>query len=120
PFTQAGHHRSGKQQELQRVGMQKALFSSPAAALESTRKRIDLLRKNTPTTDESAEIAGLVAFAGALERIDKPAFSKYRRLRRRLQDPAFGWSPTNATDRLGLFSERLETLRWLERELTKD
>ena len=63
PFTQAGQHRAGKQQELQRVGMQKALFSSPAAALESTRKRIDLLRKNTPTADESAEVAGLTAFA---------------------------------------------------------
>ena len=41
PFTQGGEHRAGKQQELQRVGMQKALFSSPAAALESTLKRID-------------------------------------------------------------------------------
>ena len=66
PFTQAGQHRAGKQQELQRVGMQKALFSSPAAAVESTRKRIDLLRKNTPTADESAEVAGLLAFAEAL------------------------------------------------------
>jgi hypothetical protein len=35
PFTQKGEHHSGKQQELQRVGMQKALFSSPAAALDS-------------------------------------------------------------------------------------
>lgn len=120
PFTQAGQHRAGKQQELQRVGMQKALFSSPAAALESTRKRIDLLRKNTPTADESAEVAGLTAFAEALERIDKPAFSKYQRLKRRLKEPSLGWSPTNGTDRLVVFSERLETLRWLERELTTD
>jgi superfamily II DNA or RNA helicase len=120
PFTQSGQHRAGKQQELQRVGMQKALFSSPAAALESTRKRIELLRKDTPTLDESAEVAGLIAFAGALERIDKPAFSKYQRLKRRLQDPSFGWSPANATDRLVLFSERLETLRWLESELPTD
>ena len=42
-FTQAGVHRGGKQQELQRVAMQKAIFSSPFAALESTHKRIHLL-----------------------------------------------------------------------------
>ena len=120
PFTQDGQHRAGKQQELQRVGMQKALFSSPAAALESTRKRVDLLCRNTPTADESAEVAGLVVFAGALERIDKQAFSKYQRLKRHLQDPSFKWLPTNATDRIVLFSERLETLRWLEKELASD
>lgn len=49
-FTQGGQHRAGKQQELQRVGLQKGLFSSPAAALESTTKRIDLLQgKPSPT-----------------------------------------------------------------------
>src|SRR5208282_2007063 len=108
PFTQGGEHRAGKHQELQRVGMQKALFSSPAAALESTHNRIDLLRKSAPTTDESAELAELIAFSDALERIDKQAFSKYQRLKQLMQDPSFGWSPANATDRLVLFSERLE------------
>jgi hypothetical protein len=38
-FTQGGMHRGGKQQELQRVAMQKAIFSSLFAALESTNKR---------------------------------------------------------------------------------
>ena len=41
-FTQGGVHRGGKQQELQRVAMQKAIFSSPFAALESTQTRIRL------------------------------------------------------------------------------
>lgn len=76
PFTQDGQHRAGKQQELQRVGMQKALFSSPAAALESTHKRIELLCRNTPTVDESAEVAGLIKFVGTLKRIDKQALSE--------------------------------------------
>jgi len=39
-FTQGGVHKDGKQQELQRVAMQKAIFSSPFAALESTNKRL--------------------------------------------------------------------------------
>lgn len=58
PFTQGGEHRAGKQQALQRVGMQKALFSSPAAALESTLKRIGVLSKTTVTNDERKEMAG--------------------------------------------------------------
>jgi SNF2 family DNA or RNA helicase len=33
-FTQSGQHNAGRQQELQRIGLQKGLFSSPAAALE--------------------------------------------------------------------------------------
>src|SRR5690606_34624990 len=54
PFTQGGQHKAGKQQELQCIGMQKALFSSPAAALESTRKRIALLQgKASPTAEEA-------------------------------------------------------------------
>ena len=51
-FTQAGVHYGGTQQELQRVAMQKAIFSSPFAALESTHKRIQLLtRARQPTID---------------------------------------------------------------------
>ncbi|PMX90145.1 hypothetical protein, partial [Pseudomonas sp. GW460-13] len=60
PFTQGGQRKAGRQQELQRVGMQKALFSSPAAALESTTKRIKLLRgKSSPTPEELREVEGL-------------------------------------------------------------
>ena len=51
-FTQAGVHRGGKQQEQQRVAMQKAIFSSPFAALESTHTRIHLLaRARQPATE---------------------------------------------------------------------
>jgi hypothetical protein len=50
-FTQAGVRRGGKQQKLQRVAMQKAIFSSPFAALESTHTRIHLLgRARQPAT----------------------------------------------------------------------
>jgi len=121
PFTQGGDHRAGKQQELQRVGMQKALFSSPVAALESTLKRIDLLRgKAAPTGDELREVAGLSAFEGALRRIGTAAFSKYNRLKRHLQDPSFAWSPADAADRIVVFSERIETLSWLKDQFTTD
>ena len=125
PFTQSGQHKAGRQQELQRVGMQKALFSSPAAALESTQKRIKLLTdKPNATPEEQQEVDGLRVFADALQAIvgdaSAASFSKYQRLLEQLRDLAFGWTRQDPADRLVVFSERIETLRWLERQLTAD
>ncbi|MCV2363129.1 DEAD/DEAH box helicase [Paucibacter sp. DJ1R-11] len=125
PFTQGGQHKAGRQQELQRVGMQKALFSSPAAALESTLKRIKLLtEKPNATPEEQQEVDGLRVFADALQAIvgdsSAASFSKYQRLLAQLRDPAFGWTRQDQADRLVVFSERIETLRWLERQLISD
>lgn len=125
PFTQGGQRKGGRQTELQRVGMQKALFSSPAAALESTLKRMELLRgKSSPTAEEGQEVDGLDVFADALRTLvdDSKAqsFSKYQRLLQQLQSPEFGWQVNQAEDRLVIFSERIETLRWLEKQLSQD
>ncbi len=125
PFTQGGQHKAGKQQELQRIAMQKALFSSPAAALESTRKRIALLQgKSSPTPEETAEVESLRYFEETLTPLaTDPAatqFSKYQRLKQHLQSAEFGWQVKHAEDRLVIFSERIETLRWLREHLTAD
>jgi len=119
PFTQQGGRQAGRQQELQRVGMQKAIFSSPAAALESARRRIQLLtaKASGVTPDEQAEITAMKAFVDALEKIDAQRFSKFQRLVRHLRDSSFGWQPTNPSDRLVIFSERIETLEWLRRTM---
>ena len=124
-FTQGGEHRAGKQQELQRVGMQKGLFSSPRAALESTTKRMQLLQaKASPTADESNEVHGLQVLPDSLQVIttDSTAqsFSKYQRLLGHLRSAEFGWQKTDAGDRLVIFSERIETLRWLQVQLAED
>lgn len=121
PFTQGGRHTPGKQQELQRVGMQKGIFSSPFAALESTKRRIKLLsEKGSATDDEQNEVAHLKDLQTALEAIDASSFSKYQKLLNHLKDAATGWSPSNADDRLVIFSERIETLKWLESQLAQD
>jgi superfamily II DNA or RNA helicase len=121
PFTQNGQHHGGKLQELQRVGMQKALFSSPSAALESTLKRIALLKdKKSSTVDEKEEARVLDKFAQVLGAIDAASFSKYQRLLAELRDATFGWTPNDASDRLVVFSERIETLRWLSEQLSSD
>ena len=115
PFTQKGEHRAGKQQELQRVGMQKAMFSSPFAALDSTQRRISLLQgKPAITADERAEVSALQHFASALRGIDAGSFSKFQRLVQHLNGSEFNWKPSDPSDRLVIFSERLETLRWLQ------
>lgn len=118
PFTQKGEHRAGKQQELQRVGMQKAMFSSPFAALDSTERRIALLQaKPAISTDEQAEVAALEDFAASLRGIDASSFSKFQRLIQHLKSQQFKWNPADPADRLVIFSERIETLNWLKREI---
>lgn len=120
PFTQKGEHKSGKQQELQRIGMQKALFSSPYAALDSTERRIGLLNaKQDRSQDEDAEICALETFAYALRAIDAKNFSKFQKLVEHLKSKQFNWQVSDPTDRLVLFSERIETLKWLQQELPK-
>ncbi|WP_300554531.1 DEAD/DEAH box helicase [Limnohabitans sp. Rim8] len=125
PFTQNGQHKGGKQQQLQRVAMQKGLFSSPAAALESANKRIQLLQqKSAPTAEEGTEIAHLQDFIATLQPITQDAsaagFSKYQRLLAHLQSADFGWNNQDPADRLVVFSERIETLHWLQKQLAKD
>lgn len=121
PFTQGGQHRTGRQQELQRIAMQKAVFSSPAAALVSTRNRIRLLEgKPNISADEAKEVIALRELEAALEAIGLANFSKYQELRRFLTSKEFAWDRRSADDRIVIFSERLETLRWLEANLTAD
>lgn len=118
PFTQSGKYNPGKPAELQRVGMQKGMFSSPAAALESTGKRIALLSaKADVTADETIEIAALQKFADNLSQIDATHFSKYQCLLAHLQSAETNWQVNRADDRLVIFSERIETLNWLHQQL---
>lgn len=114
PFTQKGQHHGGKQQELQRIGMQKALFSSPAAALDSAEKRIELLEaKQNITESERLEILAIEAFILALREIDTTSFNKFKALSAHLHTPEFDWHPSDPEDRLVIFSERIESLHWL-------
>ncbi|MFT3801174.1 MAG: DEAD/DEAH box helicase [Burkholderiaceae bacterium] len=125
PFTQGGEHRSDHHDALQRIALQKALFSSPAAARESTIKRIELLeRKTQPTAPEQREIGALQRFVATLDSLlddtDATGFSKYQRLLTHLRSADFGWKIGEPTDRLVIFSERIETLRWLQDRLARD
>lgn len=124
-FTQSGRHNPGRPHELQRIGLQKALFSSPAAALESTLRRLDLLKgRSAPTADEAREADGLETLRAALEALvadgTARSFSRYQKLLEMLRSADFGWNKSDAADRLVIFSERLETLRWLKTQFGAD
>jgi superfamily II DNA/RNA helicase len=121
PFTQRGEHRPGLQQELQRVGAQKGLFSSPAAALVSAEKRIgNLQNQETTTAAENTEIKAQEKYIDCLQKIETSEFTKYQCLLHLLRDTEKGWNPANAKDRLVIFSERIETLNWLKENIQTD
>lgn len=121
PFTQGGQRRAGRQEELQRIGLQKAMFSSPAAALESTRNRIKLLEAKLPASvAEEKEIQALRVLDEKLSQVDAASFTRYQEMIRHLKSKDFAWEQKSPHDRLVIFTERLETLRWLKVQLSAD
>jgi superfamily II DNA or RNA helicase len=118
PFTRAGRRLEGESHELLRIGLQKALFSSPKAAATSLRNRIRTLSEQKLQTDDTrAEKTGVAHALACVEAIAPDRFSRYQRLLALLHDASYGWSPKKDDDRLVIFSERLDTLEWLRTEL---
>ena len=134
---------SPRRRDLFLVTLEKALFSSPAACIASIDQRIhrrerELARApagssavavppNDPATAPSpplaaeAEIESLRVLRAALERIGPDDYGKYRALLRAIRGgEPFTWSPRDARDRLVVFTERIETLRWLRTRLRED
>lgn len=110
----------GSGDTLFRTTLEKALFSSPMACLETVENRIDRLYEE----DEAGyqhDIQQLQSIAKRLRRIGPEQFSKYQRLLRLLNDPSgLDWDGTDPEDRLVIFSERLETLRFLREHLSSE
>lgn len=121
PFTYRGEHNAERNGQLVRIGLQKSLFSSPAAARVSVQQRINKLsRKADISEDERQEIQSLESLLLALRNVDAAHFNKYQELLNLLTSKAFGWKKTNTEDRLVIFSERIETLNWLQEQLQSD
>lgn len=119
-FTAIDQRRHGAL--LFRTTLEKALLSSPAACLESIRHRIGAIQKRADADRFEADVEALEGFRDAVERVGPEDFSKYQRLLQFLADKkkGFGWDPKKKDDRLVIFSERIETLRFLESQLTED
>ncbi|KQW61512.1 DEAD/DEAH box helicase [Variovorax sp. Root411] len=102
---------------LFRTTLEKALFSSPAACLQTLKERLRKLQaKDAAHPDIAAlsELQDLVAAIGPAE------FSKFQHLIDQLRSGAhWKWDSRDPSDRLVLFTERIETLKFLQAELSK-
>ncbi len=118
-FTQIDQQRTAGM--LFKTTLEKALFSSPAACLETVGNRIKTLRKKNEPGLEN-DVQSLEELAEVVRRISPEEFNKYEKLLKVISDPAqgFGWNGRDPLDRLVIFTERIETLRFLKEHLTRD
>lgn len=121
PFTYKGNFDPQKPGHLIRIGLQKALFSSPSACRVSVEERLKKLNAEPdPGEAIQAEINGLESLCLALTKIDDNQWTKYNAFIKLINNENFDWSKKDTDDRLVIFSERIETLRVLEEALKKD
>ncbi|MGO3296476.1 helicase-related protein [Marinobacter sp.] len=121
PFTYRGEHSQTKNGQLVRVGLQKSIFSSPAAAQTSVEQRIKKLQtRDEPSEDERLEGEYLQSLLLALRNLTPANFNKYQQLLKLLKSADYGWKKTDTQDRLVIFSERIETLHWLQGQMMAD
>jgi hypothetical protein len=107
-------------QLLFRTVLEKSLFSSPAACLETVRQRLAKLAKES-TPEAEKDRVSLAELVQTLEHIGPGEFSKYGRLLEALRPGGYlEWNPNNPADRLVIFTERLETLHFLHTNLVHD
>ncbi len=118
-FTRLDQRRTGG--KLFKTTLEKALFSSPAACLQTIHNRIGRLQKEE-SEEAAKDIQSLKELAESLQEITPNHFSKYQKLLSVIQDPlyGFGWIGKNTQDRLVIFTERIETLNFLSKHLPKD
>jgi superfamily II DNA or RNA helicase len=107
---------------LFRTLLEKSLFSSPEACASTIRRRIKRLEKKD-APEARADIAELRSLLDLVGEISPPEFSKYQLLLRMLRPGApesIGWKPRDPRDRLVVFTERRDTLRFLAGRLAAD
>ena len=107
---------SGK---LFQTSLEKALFSSPVACIKSIEARLAKLKKKY-NSYEIKDISVLEEFKSALEKITPEAFTRYQKLLELLRKQEYGWNPNDATDRVVIFTERIETMKYLAEKLRHD
>jgi len=107
----------GRAIDLFRTTIAKAIFSSPAACLETLERRIRGIENGT-ARGTPGDRDRLRALANQVAAIDTDAFSKYHKLLRLLHE--LKWTGRAARDRLVIFSERIATVSWLAQRLRED
>ena len=104
---------------LFKTSLEKSLFSSPVACIKSIEARIKKLEKKYTET-EMPDITRLKELKSALEMITPSDFSRYTKLLELLRSIEYGWTPAKNNDRLVIFTERIETMKYLAENLKRD
>ena len=115
-FTKLDQQKHGGM--LFKTTLEKALFSSPAACKQTIEGRISRLQARKDANEFAKDIEDLQELSDAVSAIDADAFSKYHKLKQVIKKS--GWQKSKKDDRLVIFSERIETLRFLEAQLSED
>lgn len=102
---------------LFRTILEKSLLSSPAACAQTVRERINRLSKKDSS---HPDIPALNQLREAVDAIAPDDVSKLNELVSRLKnDPIWSWRPDNASDRIVVFTERIETLKFLREHMPR-
>ncbi len=104
---------------LFKTTLTKALFSSPVACRETIQNRLKNLeiKQNGAYQNDRDQ---LITLNDLLAKIEVENFSKYQCLVKTIVDQKDGlnWKPNDTKDRIVIFTERIETLRFLKDNLT--
>lgn len=105
--------------QLFKTSLEKSLFSSPKACLKSVEERLKKLRHKYPNGDIK-DIALLEELRDALALVESHDFSRYTKLLELLRSSEYNWNPKTADDRIVIFTERIETMKFLAKQLRED
>lgn len=104
--------------QLFKTSLEKSLFSSPAACIKSIDERLRKLI-NKYGDNKFKDINTLKELKSLLEQIKPDSFSRYQQLLQLLNNSEYNWH-ANTDDRIVIFTERIETMKWLAKYLRED
>ncbi|MBR5902087.1 DEAD/DEAH box helicase [bacterium] len=108
----------GTASQLFKTILEKSLFSSPAACIKSIDARLAKLKKRNGQ-DDIKDIESLETLKEAIAAITSEDFSRYQKLLSLLKSNEYGWT-REKDDRVVIFTERIETMKFLAAQLRRD
>lgn len=111
--------KSRKTGQLFKTSLEKSLFSSPAACIKSIDARLKKLYKKY-SADDIKDIKLLEKLRDSLLKITPKDFMRYQKLLYLLNSKEYAWNPKDTGDRVVIFTERIETMKYLTEHLRQD